>query len=178
MHWIYLIHEFHDLSWITEINELFHDILIYWDAPVYAAITQNGVLHLHAKIAPYNTDRILDRLVLDKHWTNATRNWFHYSSTYHNTLPSFPFSLPHGSGMFMISDVIPLIQAMEEACDQGWTGNRVYRAFSRWADALKGPTEFFFFFLPRTIKQGQRAVSGPLVCLLHWQRKPPNHNAL
>ncbi len=21
-------------SWITEINELFHDILIYWDAPV------------------------------------------------------------------------------------------------------------------------------------------------
>ncbi len=35
MHWIYLIHEFHNLSWITEINELFHDILIYWDAAVY-----------------------------------------------------------------------------------------------------------------------------------------------
>ncbi len=34
VHWIYLIHEFHYLSWITEINELFHDILI-WDAPVY-----------------------------------------------------------------------------------------------------------------------------------------------
>ncbi len=34
VHWIYLIHEFHNLSWITEINELFHDILIYWDAPV------------------------------------------------------------------------------------------------------------------------------------------------
>ncbi len=34
MHWIYLIHEFHNLTWITEINELFHDILIYWDAPV------------------------------------------------------------------------------------------------------------------------------------------------
>ncbi len=34
MHWIYLIHEFHNLSWITEINELFHVILIYWDAPV------------------------------------------------------------------------------------------------------------------------------------------------
>ncbi len=34
MHWIYLIHEFHNLSWITEINELFHDIPIYWDAPV------------------------------------------------------------------------------------------------------------------------------------------------
>ncbi len=35
MHWIYLIHEFHNLSWITEINELFHHILIYWDAPIY-----------------------------------------------------------------------------------------------------------------------------------------------
>ncbi len=36
MHWIYLIHKFHNLSWITEINELFHDILIYWDAPVFS----------------------------------------------------------------------------------------------------------------------------------------------
>ncbi len=34
MHWINLIHEFHNLSWITEINELFHVIRIYWDAPV------------------------------------------------------------------------------------------------------------------------------------------------
>ncbi len=34
MHWIYLIHEFHILSWIIEINELFHNILIYWDALV------------------------------------------------------------------------------------------------------------------------------------------------
>ncbi len=33
-YFINLIHEFHNLSWITEINELFHDILIYWDAPV------------------------------------------------------------------------------------------------------------------------------------------------
>ncbi len=31
---IYLIHKFHILSWITEINWLFHNILIYWDAPV------------------------------------------------------------------------------------------------------------------------------------------------
>ncbi len=38
MHWIYLIHEFQNLSWITEINELFHDILIYWDAPVNAVL--------------------------------------------------------------------------------------------------------------------------------------------
>ncbi len=29
MHWIYLIHEFHNLSWITE---------IYWDAPVYVCV--------------------------------------------------------------------------------------------------------------------------------------------
>ncbi len=38
MHWIYLIHEFHNLSWITEINELFHDILIYWDATVFYCV--------------------------------------------------------------------------------------------------------------------------------------------
>ncbi len=37
MHWIYLIHKFHNLSWITKLNELFHDILIYWDAPVVPA---------------------------------------------------------------------------------------------------------------------------------------------
>ncbi len=35
MHWIYLINEFHNFSWITEINELFHDIQIYLDAPVH-----------------------------------------------------------------------------------------------------------------------------------------------
>ncbi len=29
-----LIQKFNNLSWITEINELFHDILIYRDAPV------------------------------------------------------------------------------------------------------------------------------------------------
>ncbi len=29
------MHKFHNLSWITEINELFHDIIIYWDAPVW-----------------------------------------------------------------------------------------------------------------------------------------------
>ncbi len=27
-------YEFHNFSWIIEINELSHDILIYWDAPV------------------------------------------------------------------------------------------------------------------------------------------------
>ncbi len=29
MHLIYLIHKFYNLSWVTEINELFHDILIF-----------------------------------------------------------------------------------------------------------------------------------------------------
>ncbi len=46
MHWIYLIHEFHNLSWITEINELFHNILIYWDAPVF---TNNYILYSYTK---------------------------------------------------------------------------------------------------------------------------------
>ncbi len=32
---LFYTHEFHNLSWISEINELFHDILINWDAPVY-----------------------------------------------------------------------------------------------------------------------------------------------
>ncbi len=47
MHWIYLIHEFHNLSWITEINELFHDILIYWDAPVYSGYVNSVPLTPH-----------------------------------------------------------------------------------------------------------------------------------
>ncbi len=34
VHWIYLNTSFTHLSRITEINELFHDILIYWDAAV------------------------------------------------------------------------------------------------------------------------------------------------
>ncbi len=34
MHLIYSVHENHNLSWVTDTNELFHDILIYWDAPV------------------------------------------------------------------------------------------------------------------------------------------------
>ncbi len=42
VHWVYLIHEFHNLSWITEINELFHDILIYWDVPVPRGAVKGG----------------------------------------------------------------------------------------------------------------------------------------
>ncbi len=29
--------KFHNLSLTAEINDLFHNILIYWDAPVYAS---------------------------------------------------------------------------------------------------------------------------------------------
>ncbi len=46
MHWIYLIHEFLNLSWITEINKLFHDILIYWDAPVNVSSELKMVLNV------------------------------------------------------------------------------------------------------------------------------------
>ncbi len=42
MHWIYLIHKFHNLSWITEINELFYDIL-YWDAPVNKSLFKSNL---------------------------------------------------------------------------------------------------------------------------------------
>ncbi len=49
MHWIYLIYEFHNLSWIAEINELFHDIQIYCDAAVYTVClyVQNIDTHTH-----------------------------------------------------------------------------------------------------------------------------------
>ncbi len=56
MHLIYLTHEFHNLSWITEINELFHDILIYWSAPVYVWSTnadiflRGGLLFFKARL--------------------------------------------------------------------------------------------------------------------------------
>ncbi len=33
-----LIHEFHNWNLINEINELSHDILIYWDAPVCVCV--------------------------------------------------------------------------------------------------------------------------------------------
>ncbi len=38
---VQLKHEFHNFSWITEINELFHDILIYWDdtCSIYGYLT-------------------------------------------------------------------------------------------------------------------------------------------
>ncbi len=47
---IYLIHKFYNLSWITEINKLFHDILLYWDAPVDAIFC----IIKHYKMVGYN----------------------------------------------------------------------------------------------------------------------------
>ncbi len=57
MHWIYLIHKFHNLSWITEINELFHDILIYWDVPVCTECSHSSIitsLSNHLDFTPSN----------------------------------------------------------------------------------------------------------------------------
>ncbi len=59
------IHEFHNLSWITEINELFHDIIIYWEPPasvlrrhIYVAkcksILTNQKMHEVTRFAQYD----------------------------------------------------------------------------------------------------------------------------
>ncbi len=53
MHWIYLIHEFHNLSWITEINEIVHDILIYWDALVCIYIYIYIYIYIHTQTQFY-----------------------------------------------------------------------------------------------------------------------------
>ncbi len=45
MHLIYLINEFHNLSWITEINELFIYILIYWNSPYKIYIASHSSPH-------------------------------------------------------------------------------------------------------------------------------------
>ncbi len=61
---MYLIHEFHHLSWITEITELFHDILIYWDAPVCLHVkntsTHMPVTHAVCSAAWHVADENLD----------------------------------------------------------------------------------------------------------------------
>ncbi len=65
MHWIYLIHKFHNLSRITEINELFHDILVYWDAPVYTL----SLWHKHKSVCPvlmftyYATMQVTNKMI-------------------------------------------------------------------------------------------------------------------
>ncbi len=43
------IHKFHNLSWITEINELFHDFLIYWDAPVHKSLYSYNIFTVQFK---------------------------------------------------------------------------------------------------------------------------------
>ncbi len=48
------------------------------------------------------------------------------------------------------------------AWQQGWTGNRAYRVFSRWADALKGPTESFFFFFAKDHHAGTTSSQWPI----------------
>lgn len=119
-----------------------------------AAITQNGVLHRHANLGPYNTAHILtflDRLhnivtaedQMDAEqmryiviWDNVSfhrsalvQNWFHQHPQFSlQYLPPYsPFLNPieefFSAWRWKVYDLqpyvrIPLIQAMEEACDQ------------------------------------------------------------
>ncbi|KAK0136824.1 hypothetical protein N1851_026996 [Merluccius polli] len=116
-----------------------------------AAITQNGVLHRHAHIGPYNTALILtfldqlhnitaanqiDHMQYIVVWDNVSfhrsalvQNWFqqhpHFTVLY---LPPYsPFLNPieefFSAWRWKVYDLrlqaeVPLIQAMEEACDQ------------------------------------------------------------
>ncbi len=72
MHWIYLIHEFHILSWITEINELFHHILI-WDAPVYGLATTPQMMpdvktSFWCQAELSDASIVLSKTKLNQHW--------------------------------------------------------------------------------------------------------------
>ena len=116
-----------------------------------AAITQNGVLHRHAHMGPYNTALILtfldqlhnitaanqiDHMQYIVVWDNVSfhrsalvQNWFqqhpHFTVLY---LPPYsPFLNPieefFSAWRWKVYDLrlqaeVPLIQAMEEACDQ------------------------------------------------------------
>ncbi|XP_048855527.1 uncharacterized protein LOC125723169 isoform X9 [Brienomyrus brachyistius] len=117
-----------------------------------AAITQNGVLHHHANLGPYNANLILaflDRLheiVTALHkvdqmryivvWDNVSfhraalvQNWFHGHPDFEvlYLLPYSPFLNPieefFSAWRWKVYDLrpydrLPLIQAMEQACDQ------------------------------------------------------------
>ncbi len=85
MHWIYFIHKFHNLSWITEINELFHDILIYWDAPV---VKVEGIMNSsnYQSILAQNLQAFARKLKMKrnfqhntnpKHTSKSTKEWLH-----------------------------------------------------------------------------------------------------
>ncbi len=54
MHWIYLIHEFHNLSWITEINELFQgrEGVQLPDSLMYEAVLQSAGPRLETPQSP------------------------------------------------------------------------------------------------------------------------------
>ncbi len=69
MHWIYLIHEFHNLSWITGINELFHDILIYWDAPVCTYIIYILYIYIYIYLSDWSWHT--SRTASHPHWTHT-----------------------------------------------------------------------------------------------------------
>ncbi len=87
MHWIYLIHEFHNLSWITEINELFQDILIYfiyyslyrYIYTVHIAAAKNGKRRIRTQVA-----RVKEHVpTYLRHWNCSEMSIF-YSVDYPN----------------------------------------------------------------------------------------------
>ncbi len=126
-----------------------------------AAITQNGVLHHHANLGPYNANLILaflhrlheivtainqvDQMRYIVVWDNVSfhraalvQNWFHEHPEFEVLyLPPYPPFLNPMEEFFSVwrwkvydlrpYDRLPLIQAMEQACDhieaasvQGW----------------------------------------------------------
>ncbi len=45
---MYTLYKFHFLNGISEINQLFDDILIIWPAPVYIGVNQTALVRLQA----------------------------------------------------------------------------------------------------------------------------------
>ncbi len=76
MHLIYFIHEFHNFSWITEINELFHNILIYWDATVLVGLELGVVLGLGNHVAIATRGVIIWQGVENRHNTGPGHNYY------------------------------------------------------------------------------------------------------
>ncbi len=72
MHWIYLIHEFHNMSWITEINELLNDILNYWDEPVLTVFNIDNYKKCYLSIiSAYCYFIFLEESSDTEHWNNG-----------------------------------------------------------------------------------------------------------
>ncbi len=145
MHWIYLIHKFHNLSWITEINELFHDILIYWDAPVYA--------YFFLRLTHFSKP-LLDASV-SRHSYNNNNNLLHLYSAFLDTQSALHIRgvSPHPPPVFSIhldddATAAILRQNAHHTPSYWWRGDRVMKPISVWGwlgghDAGVTPLLFF-----------------------------------